>query len=1103
MPSIDDLREVPNESAFDEDAESIHPNPQSIYGPVEVNDQVFEELRLEPMVVAEVQRVWKLFLASAESPEAAGEAIYAAMFDASPSLQSLFKTPRAVMAMRFMNGLNQIVNALHDPTALKVVVETYGFQHLDLEVTIPRVVIFREALQELLTLEMGSRFTAHAKEGFATFMNYVGGAYIYVRAKFSERLKILSSSWAMVTNRLDEEIDEPTSRDGESHETATDIAPPSPAMGKKHKGSLTKSLTKSLQSSLNMSQRGFQSHSAVRGHADTEPASNNGDSSQDFRNTAVPTTFHEMFMFNAAVMGFGNQAWMNEVLASFDCIVSNVANSYRLQEECDVLCLRIAKYNNRGQINLADYKAVMLASLRSLCKEWGSQHETAWSWLWQNVERMIKALMGKPAGQQKALAALFSSLDEAQMSMVRREVYAKFFAVAPAGQDYFKQSTTRLHFIADKLVAMTLDMYREPQRMVEDISALGLRHVGYGIPTDLFNPFVTACVQVFRLLTSDDAAEEAFRWSLNLISRILTRVINEGSTIVMKAINANSGKLLKKAVSCAPRGKRALWMLNIQVGTQSISPLMWAIETGSLEAANAIIVDLLTIRADRDRYYFGMDILFERHPDIIKRLCVDAPALLPTLLDCLVWRSRTTENGLRRVNYYIRHLLMDENGDFSKATEWLTDNKDPKLVCHPVVAMVTDMVWARIAFRTFIKSRAWFLFTLIVFITSQTILKNSKRTADVRALIFVLRCFIYLCSMGQWIFFHVKNTVRDLRNGSVYRYGRMKIPEYLGEFQGGASLVLTVLLVAMLVMEPILHCLGDSSGALFTERCAAGEDLGFAYSVASMGAMLMYFLLLSDLSVFSTRVSAFALVCSRVLSEVALFLFGMCFFVAAFACAISALQHENPLFLGIADAALNLGKITFGMFSGQNFIELANFPALLAAIFVYVVVTVIFMLNLLIAQLNCAYQATYLDMVGYARLNRGKIVCETMPSVARSRWESFVEDLHLDECCEYGEGDVGVPGGVQVWEPAAANITTVDMIRRFGGTTSPAAQWPEEEGLKGDDDEDRFDKMEKLVEKALRRATRGTQPGTSPAGTNQDLDALQDSAGSIGSVAED
>merc|ERR1719191_2436942 len=120
---------------------------------------------------------------------------------------------------------------------------------------------------------------------------------------------------------------------------------------------------------------------------------------------------------------------------------------------------------------------------------------------------MIKTLMGKPAQQEVALGKLWGSLDEAAQGMVRREVYAKFFTLAPTGQDYFKQSTTRLHFIADKVVAMTLDMYKDPKRMSEDISALGLRHVGYGIPTDLFGPFVTGCVQVLRMLTDNDAAE--------------------------------------------------------------------------------------------------------------------------------------------------------------------------------------------------------------------------------------------------------------------------------------------------------------------------------------------------------------------------------------------------------------------------------------------------------------------------------------------------------------------------------------------------------------------------------------------------------------------
>lgn len=37
-----------------------------------------------------------------------------------------------------------------------------------------------------------------------------------------------------------------------------------------------------------------------------------------------------------------------------------------------------------------------------------------------------------------------------------------------------------------------MEIYKRPRELMEEISALGLRHVGYGIPTELFMPFVEA-----------------------------------------------------------------------------------------------------------------------------------------------------------------------------------------------------------------------------------------------------------------------------------------------------------------------------------------------------------------------------------------------------------------------------------------------------------------------------------------------------------------------------------------------------------------------------------------------------------------------------------
>merc|ERR1719277_2371855 len=104
-----------------------------------------------------------------------------------------------------------------------------------------------------------------------------------------------------------------------------------------------------------------------------------------------------------------------------------------------------------------------------------------------------------------------------------------------------------------------------------------------------------------------------------------------------------------------------------------------------------------------------------------------------------------------------------------------------------------------------------------------------------------------------------------------------------------------------------------------------------------------------------------------------------------------------------------------------------------------------------------------------------------MAFVSEQRWVKFLGSLRLDERVEFGEGDIGLAGGIQVLEPASLNITTVDMIRRFGGSTSPAAQWPEEDNT-GDDEEDRFERLEKLIEKAMKRMTSSKGGGGSKKG---------------------
>lgn len=43
--------------------------------------------------------------------------------------------------------------------------------------------------------------------------------------------------------------------------------------------------------------------------------------------------------------------------------------------------------------------------------------------------------------------------------------------------------------------------------MVDEISAVGLRHVGYAVPVEFFGPFVTACVESLASRASAEVLE--------------------------------------------------------------------------------------------------------------------------------------------------------------------------------------------------------------------------------------------------------------------------------------------------------------------------------------------------------------------------------------------------------------------------------------------------------------------------------------------------------------------------------------------------------------------------------------------------------------------
>jgi len=316
----------------------------------------------------------------------------------------------------------------------------------------------------------------------------------------------------------------------------------------------------------------------------------------------------------------------------------------------------------------------------------------------------------------------------------------------------------------------------------------------------------------------------------------------------------------------------------------------------------------------------------------------------------------------------------------------------------------------------------------------------------------------------------------------------------------------------MFVTEPILWCLTSKEfkDNLFTEVCSQSEGKIMSYSIFSMLAMLLYFALLIDLAVLSTKVSAYVLVCIRMLSEVSLFLLALVATLLAFASGISVIKHDQKTFAGIHKGLLTLLEMTMRMYDGAHYEGYESDALVLVCVFLFLVIVFVFLLNMLVAQLTCAYEAVYVDMIGYARLERIVIIVGIMPVVSAKRWVNFCDTLKLDQKCEFNAGDIGVTGGIQILEAANLNPTTEDQIKRFGGSTSVEMQWPAEQEGQGDED-DRFERMENLIQKTLKRITKGSggkrgqgssgQSGSNSAENHEGSGQLSEDSDDAGDIA--
>jgi len=276
----------------------------------------------------------------------------------------------------------------------------------------------------------------------------------------------------------------------------------------------------------------------------------------------IPQTFTEMVRLNAAMTG-ANMQYVNIMLDEFGNLVRETVRLGELQEQTDILAMRIVK-DVKGQIKTSEFKVCMLAAMRSLVpKRWDTQHEKAWNWLWDSIDTQLKLALPLPAKYEVPVARwIQDENDQKSLGDIGLKVWFRMFEKEPSVENVFKQSNERLKWIAVQALVYSAQIYANPTEMNTQMQALGLKHIMFRVNPKYFALFVSCIDDELRAMGVDTNVVNGINWSLTVIACILARSVESGSTPLLMAALSNNVKALKQELAGTARGTRGMSMLS-------------------------------------------------------------------------------------------------------------------------------------------------------------------------------------------------------------------------------------------------------------------------------------------------------------------------------------------------------------------------------------------------------------------------------------------------------------------------------------------------------------------------------------------------------------
>jgi len=366
-------------------------------------------------------------------------------------------------------------------------------------------------------------------------------------------LALISDSWEEVSKKGKVEAKSTFDQEGDnaSEQQAT----------KNESGSKKKSSGGWFSFGRGKNDNGYNSASKEGAEHDKSMSLKNNNAKGD-KQFIIPQTFTEMVRLNAA-MTSANIQYINIMLDEFGTLVRDTCRLGELQEQTDILAMRIAK-DVKGVIKTSEFKVCMLASMRSLIpKRWDRQHEKAWLWLWDSIDTQLKLAMPLPAKYEVSVKRWINDeQDLKSLGDIGLKVWFRMFAKEPSAENVFKQSNERLKWIAVQALNSAVNIYANPTAVNTQMQALGLKHIMFRVKPHLFALFVACIDEELREMGTDKNVADGINWSLTVVACILARAVADGSTPILIAALTNDVKTLKAELAGTARKERGFLCLN-------------------------------------------------------------------------------------------------------------------------------------------------------------------------------------------------------------------------------------------------------------------------------------------------------------------------------------------------------------------------------------------------------------------------------------------------------------------------------------------------------------------------------------------------------------